>query len=356
MRTPSIHHVLFNFFTILITLAFSARASRLEKRPFVGAGYNPDNDNRIGRNLHSPQQCVASFGRPVVSDCIAVIAYMETGEQATVYQSLLSDSVRTNARMPIDDHLTPADGQRGGDYVALPRVYSYKTCAIGISTVQRSDYSDDIAAKSVIRETGSRIVFDCLRSTRATIARPNPITGSTTQGPGIASGGWALAGEDLNLNVTVFFSHARRPSTEINSVEVRNDCLYRRLVETPSSAAPPCNNDDSGDSQMSDIESQGSTDQTIPNDDDDAALQAAGISTAMSGGTSAQQQQGVITVVEKPVYCRLKDVSMGGDAGCARGEHCLSLKQDWVPLMVGTVAKTVVEWGRCVLVQAGSGG
>ncbi|KAI9695674.1 MAG: hypothetical protein M1836_006126 [Candelina mexicana] len=349
MRAPTIYHVLFNFFTILITLAFSARAFRLEKRPFVSAGYNPDNDNRIGRNLRSPQQCVTSFGRPVLSDCIALIDYMETGEQATIYQSLLSDLVRSNARMPIDNHLTPADGQRGGDYVALPRVYSYKTCAIGISTVERSDYSDDIAAKSVIRETGSRIVFDCLRSTRATIARPNPITGSTSQGPGIASGGWALAGEELNLNVTVFFSHARRPSKEVNSVEVRDDCLYKRLVETPS--APPCNNDDSGDHEMSDMESQGSTEQTIPNDD--AALQAAGILTAMSGGTSAQQQ-GVV-MVEKPVYCRLKDISIGGDTGCAAGEHCLSLKQDWVSLMVGTVAKTVVEWGSCVLVQASLG-
>lgn len=125
MQIPYIYQAVLLFPIILALLLPSVQASRLEKRPFVSAQYFPELDERIGRNLRSPQQCVASFGRPKVADCTALIDYMERGEEATIYQSLLSDDARVMGGMPSDNSLAPADGQPGGDYIVLPRVYSW---------------------------------------------------------------------------------------------------------------------------------------------------------------------------------------------------------------------------------------
>lgn len=112
--------------SIVAGLVFpSAQTSRLDKRPFAPNNYNPITDNEVGRNLLSPQQCVVSFGRPVVTDCLALINFMETGDDPTIYQSLLTDSARQASGSVGDNELAPPDGQAGGDYISLPRVYSY---------------------------------------------------------------------------------------------------------------------------------------------------------------------------------------------------------------------------------------
>ncbi len=244
--------------------------------------------------------------------------------------------------------LNSRDNQTTQHTLLTSSLLSPESCAIGIHTVQRNDYSDDIAAKSVISETGTRIIYDCLRSSRATVARPNPVTGSTTTGQALACGGWALAGETLNLNVTLFYSSSLRNVQEVNNVLVQSQCMYRRLVENP--VAPPCNTDvgDGGDSGT-ETESMDSMEQSMSIEESE--LQAAGALVAISGGTEPTQQGA--KVVEQPMYCRPKDVRSGNE-GCVEGEKCLSMKGDWLTLVLGVVANRFVEWGNCVLIQGES--
>ncbi|KAI9819183.1 MAG: hypothetical protein M1827_007339 [Pycnora praestabilis] len=176
----------------------------------------------------APIHCTSASGNPIQSHCLLAARMMEFDrnlDRMTVYQSQYAQ-----------DNTPPSDDDEST--LVIPRVYSAYGCAISVTVVGGvlGLRELDRASKNVIKATARVISQTCTHS---------------SSGFSGGLGGWQVAGEYQNLNISVFQlpylqtsaawgsqgGPRRRKGDPINSLRATNTLEYLRVTD-PNNKEP----------------------------------------------------------------------------------------------------------------------